>query len=316
MRSGRHVSPSKFVSETSASTTAASACTWKTSTGSSRVRLALIETSGSMRTRSDAFVELMSKMAFDPNPGTMNGTIIAVPTAATATTPGAPAGRRGQARPRPGARPHRAPPLHPPQRVGEDDRERRRQEHDAVDRLDELLEHGVGEREHGDGRQERQDRAAGAERERVAGEDRRPHREDRGEHEGFQRRRRRDLEAGLFADQMRGVEGVPQRVERRETVPRRPREDQEPDDHGERRGRHHRREQQVPPLQGGGDHRRGQGHPHEAPGRAVPPNTRPNANAVAIAMAQTAKSAISRCVRGDVPWGRAICPSSAWTGGG
>ena len=45
----------------------------------------MIETSGSMRTRSDAFVELMSKMAFDPNPGTMNGTIIAVPTAATAT---------------------------------------------------------------------------------------------------------------------------------------------------------------------------------------------------------------------------------------
>ena len=59
--------------------------TWKTSTGVFRSRLALIETSGSIRTRSESFVALMSKMALDPKPGTRNGTIMAVPTAATAT---------------------------------------------------------------------------------------------------------------------------------------------------------------------------------------------------------------------------------------
>lgn len=50
-----------------------------------RVRLALIETSGSIRTRSEEALELMSKIALDPNnPGTSSGTSAAVATKATA----------------------------------------------------------------------------------------------------------------------------------------------------------------------------------------------------------------------------------------
>ncbi len=45
----------------------------------------MIETSGSIRTRSDAFVALMSKIAFEPKPGTRNGRITAAPTTVAAT---------------------------------------------------------------------------------------------------------------------------------------------------------------------------------------------------------------------------------------
>ena len=67
--------------------------------------------------------------------------------------------------------------------------------------LIELLEHGVGERDERERRQQSQERASGAEGERVAREDRGPDRHDAGEEQRLQRRRRRDLDARLLADQ-------------------------------------------------------------------------------------------------------------------
>ena len=224
------------------------------------------------------------------------------------------------ARPRPRAGPHRPPALHPAQRVGEDDRERRRQEHHAVHRLDELLEHGVGEREHArwaaaSARSGLPARNASAWQEKIAAHiatiD--------GEHErvsaaatarpGVRACSPTRCEASSACRSVSSV-GSPCHVV--------PREDQEPDDH-----------QRAPPRDtsvASSRFRRSRAqatsaeserHAHQlARSSRAPTNTRPNANAVAIAMAQTATSAISRCARGDVPWGRAIGPSSAWTGGG
>ena len=133
---------------------------------------------------------LMSMMAFEPKPGTKIGARAAVATAATATRLRSPAGGGLEPRSRAHPDPHRPPALHPSQRVGEHHRQRPQQEYHPVLRLDQLLQHGVGEREEREWRQEGQEWAARAERERVAREHRGPNGDDAREEQRLQRNRR------------------------------------------------------------------------------------------------------------------------------
>ena len=129
--------------------------------GVAPLRLALIETSGSIRTRSDPFVGAdVEDRPSSRSRARRNGTIIAVPTAAAAT-------RRA---PRLAVAESRARAPGPVQ-TGPQPWTRRSasaktiasaaaRNDDSVERLDELLQHRVGERDHRDGRQQRQQRAA------------------------------------------------------------------------------------------------------------------------------------------------------------
>ena len=170
---------------------------------------------------------------------------------------------RGAEASRPRTRPYRPPLAHPTHAVREHDRERGGEQHDRIEGTGPVLEHRVREPHERDRRQDGQERASGADRERVRRERRGPHRRHRREHQGRERGRGRHAHARLLPDELERAPHGPERLDRREAVPGRLRQDDPGDREREADQARDRREQQPPAFEQGRDGHRCERRGHE-----------------------------------------------------
>ena len=167
------------------------------------------------------------------------------------------------------AAPHgERPPLgDAPQPVGEEHRERRREEREHVQPAGAVAHHQAREREERAWRGDREERASRAHGQRVGGERRGPHTGDPREHERRQRKRGRRLDVGGSSDRREGDPHRLQCCEGGEPEARGLREDDQPHDDQEAGGRHEGREQDVAPLHQPGEQHRDRRGERELQGR-------------------------------------------------